>query len=330
MKVLVLGGREFLGRHIVESFLGKKHDVTLFNRGKTNPDLFSDLETIIGDREKDFDKLKGRSWDVVIDTCGYSPDNLKVTAKTLSGNVDHYIFISSCSVYEQRPNTRVLNEKAQIVNLDIDQDNLDPMGKDYGACKYLSERAIDDNFQGRVTHVRPGLIVGPYDTTARFPYWVKRLAQGGLTLAPSSPDVGTQVIDARDLAEWCLHIAQEKIEGTFNAIGERKALGDVLSKINKALGNKAALKWIPEDFLRSHDVRCWTELPLWVFDEVDIFVSWDSSKAVENGLTYRSIESTAMDTYNWIKNIDLDSLKCSPIKTERERELLEKFELRHL
>lgn len=330
MNVLVIGGREFLGRHIVDSLLAAKHRVTLFNRAQTNPELFSNLETIIGDRERDLNKLKDRKWDVVIDTCGFHPENLALSAKSLTGNCDHYIFISSCSVYEQYPESRVLNEGAQIVALDIDKGNLQPKGKDYGACKYLSERAIDDNFEGHITHLRPGLIVGPYDTTARFTYWVKRLAKGGVTLAPSSPQVGTQVIDARDLADWCVHLAENQIVGTFNATGERKPLGEILSKINETLGRKATLKWVPEEFLRAHDVSCWTELPLWVFDEIDIFVSWDSSKAVENGLIYRPIEQTTLDTFNWLKEVDFDSLKSSPMRLERERELLERFEKRSL
>jgi 2'-hydroxyisoflavone reductase len=325
MKVLILGGREFLGKHIVESFLSKDHEVTLFNRCRTNPDWFSDLETIKGDREKDLDLLKERRWDVVVDTCGYLPKNLEEVAKTLSENVDHYIFISSCSVYDQFPKERVLDEKAQIVNLDLDWDNLEPMGKDYGACKFLSERAIDNNFKGKITHLRPGLIVGPYDTTARFPYWVKRLAEGGEVLAPSTPDSGTQLIDARDLANWCVEIAQKGITGEYNATGERTRLGDVLETMAATFDMASTLHWIPEDFLKANEVRCWTELPLWVFKEVEVFVNWDSSKAMENGLNFRSLEETTRDTYNWLKDADFNSLKFEPMTEVREKELLSKY-----
>jgi 2'-hydroxyisoflavone reductase len=326
MKVLILGGREFLGKHIVDSFLSKGYEVTLFNRCQTNPEWFSELETIKGDREKDLYLLKERSWDVVVDTCGYHPLNLEQAAKTFSKNVDHYIFISSCSVYDHYPNERVLNEDAQIVNLDLDMDKLEPMGKDYGACKYLSERAIEESFSGLITHIRPGLIVGPYDTTARFPYWIKRLDKGGDVLAPSSPSVGTQFIDARDLADWCVHIAEKKIVGAFNTVGERMLLGDVLENLNKVLGNKSKLHWIPEEFLRQNEVNCWTELPLWVFDELDIFVSWDSSKAIENGLRYRSLTETILDTFDWVKDINLTELKYSSMNHIREKELLSMFE----
>lgn len=299
--------------------------MTLFNRGKTNPELFPSLNSIIGDREKDLEKLTGKKWDVVIDTCGYSPANLAEASKILNACVGHYIFISSCSVYEHHPKEKVINEEAQILNLNLDFENLEPMGKDYGACKYLSERAIDSNFSGKITHIRPGLIVGPYDTTARFPYWIKRLADGGPTLAPSGPDSMTQFIDVRDLADWCVHIIENGIDGIFNAMGIQTTLGKFLIEANRLLGNHAELKWVPESFLRSHNVRCWTELPLWVFEEIDIFVSWDSSKSIQQGLRFRSVEETVLDTWEWVKGVNLDSLKYSPMKREKESLLLSEF-----
>lgn len=325
MKILILGGREFLGRHIVDSCIKAGHIVTLFNRGLTNTELFSNLDTIVGDREKDLEKLKNMKWDVVIDTSGYSPSNLEITAKILNDCVTHYIFISSCSVYELYPKDRVLDEKAQIVNLELDLDRLEPMGKDYGACKYLSERAIDSNFSGKITHIRPGLIVGPYDSTSRFPYWLKRLADGGLTLAPSKSTAGTQFIDARDLADWCVHIAENKIDGIFNAMGCPTTLGSFLKEANEILGNHAQLQWVPEKYLRENNVQCWTELPLWVFDEIDIFVSWDSSKAIRHGLKFKSLKETVLDTFEWLNSLSLASLKYSPLEREREKLLLAQY-----
>ncbi len=330
MNILILGGREFLGRHIVDSCLASKHQVTLFNRGITNSDLYPELEIVSGDRELDLYKLEDRHWDVVIDTCGYSPLNLKDTAKALSKCASHYIFISSCSVYDQHPKEKITDENAQIVNLEFDENNFDPKGKDYGVCKYLSERAIENNFSGKVTHIRPGLIVGPFDSTARFPYWVKRLIDGGPTIAPSSPDFPTQFIDARDLANWCVHIAENDIKGIFNAIGpsaQRTSLGEFLEHANEILGCHAELNWIPEHFLQQHGVKCWTELPLWVFKEIEIFVSWDSSKAVEHGLKFRPIKETVLDTARWLKdeNINLGSLRYTVIEPEKERDLLLKY-----
>src|SRR5690606_21516877 len=133
-------------------------------------------------------------------------------------------------------------------------------------------------------------------------------------------------IDARDLADWCVHIAEKKLVGVFNAIGEKQQLGKVLSKMNKTLGNKSTFKWVSENFLRSHGVSCWTELPLWVFDEIDIFVSWDSKKAIQNGLKFRPLEDTTLDTFDWVKDIRLQSLSFSSMLPERESELLEMFD----
>lgn len=327
MKVLILGGRKFLGRHIVNSFLNSDCDLTLFNRGKTNTHLYTSIETIIGDRNFDLEKLNNRKWDVIIDTCGYDPKKVGKTAQILSNNVSHYIFISSGSVYKQTSDTKISDESAPITNVDVDYQNLDSMGKDYGACKYLSEKAITDNFNGIVTHIRPGLLVGPYDPTARFPYWIKRLSKGGLTLAPPR-DYPTKFLDARDLADWCVYIAKYRLGGVFNTSGpkqERLKISEFLELANKVLGGHSKLDYRQENFFKKHNVQYWTELPLWVVKEAESFMLMDSSKAISQGLKFRSIEETVLDTSRWLKheNVELNDLKYKTLSSEKEKALLQ-------
>lgn len=330
MRVLIIGGRNFLGRHIVDSCLKADHQVTLFNRGITNAELYSDLDFIKGSRESDLNKLAKRKWDVVFDTCGYWPENVKSTAQALSSSVKHYIYISSCSVYDLNPKVQTLDETAEICQVNVDKNNLEPFGKDYGICKYLCEKEIDNNFSGMITHIRPGLIVGPYDPTGRFPYWIQRLSKGGLTLAPplSSP---TSFIDARDLSDWCVYIAKNKIQGTFNAcgpLGSPITIGDFLSLANTVLGNKSELVSADENFLKQNDIQCWTELPMWVYKEIEFFLLFNSKKAISNGLKFRPIEETVFDTAKWMedKGMCLNSLKHSTLKPEKEEQLLLKLQ----
>lgn len=330
MKVLILGGRKFLGRHIVDSCLKNNHEVTLFNRNQTNAHLYTNLETITGDRYLDLKQLESETWDVVIDTSGFDPSNVASVANTLAKNVKHYIFISSCSVYNQTPKSKLRDENAEIVNIDIDYNNLDPFGKDYGACKFLSERAIDEIFKpGLTTHIRAGLIVGPYDSTSRFPYWVNRLHKGDATLAPP-PDYPTQFIDARDLADWCVHLMENKIAGIFNASGPERntiTVRDFLELANNILGNKSELYYCSEEFLTKNNIKCWTELPLWVVKEVEAFMLMDSNKANQHGLKLRSIQDTVLSTLHWLEseNIDLNNLKYTTLSSEKEREVLERY-----
>lgn len=327
MNILILGGKSFLGRHIVDSFQKKGHEVTLFNRGKTNPELFPETENIQGDRYSDLHLLNGRKWDVVIDTSGYDPKNLEYVSSNLNTCVDHYIFVSSCSVYDQRPQTLITDESAKIVDLPSPTQDLDCFGKHYGACKYLSERAIERNFKGKITHIRAGLIVGPHDTTSRFTYWTKRLSLGGDTLAPPK-DFPTKFIDARDLADWFVHLVTHSITGVFNACGPQNntiTIGEFLKEANQILGDNSVLHFATESFLEKNDVKCWTELPLWVYREIEAFLLFDSQKAIENGLSFRSIQETVENTAKWAESISLSSLKYETLSAEKEMALLQKM-----
>lgn len=296
MKLLMLGGTKFVGRHLVEAALARGHELTLFHRGRTNPELFSELEVIRGDRDHDLDRLAGRSWDAVIDTSGYLPRLVSASARRLSETVERYVFISSISVYgtgvspgadETTPVLSLGDPTIEVVN-----------GETYGPLKVLCEAAIEAELPGRALHVRPGLIVGPEDPTDRFTYWPCRVARGGEVLAPGDPRQPVQFIDARDLAAWIVRQVEAKATGVYNATGPREALGmgAFLEACRAALGKDARFTWVDEAFLLEREVRPFSELPLWMPAAQAGFSAISSRKAQEAGLTYRPLAETIQET----------------------------------
>src|ERR1051325_6256679 len=221
MKILILGGTVFLGRHLVEAALARGHEVTLFNRGN-NPHLFPEVEKLRGDRDGGLDVLRGRRWDVVIDTSGFVPRIVRASAELLADTVELYVFISSLSVIAD---TRVpgADESAPVGTLD-DPTIEDATGKAYGPLKALCEQAVEQVMPGRALNIRPGLIVGPHDPTGRFTYWPVRVARGGEVLAPGRPARQIQLVDVRDLAGWIIRLAEAGTSGLFNATGPDKVL----------------------------------------------------------------------------------------------------------
>jgi len=212
MRILVLGGTQFLGRHVVDAALGKGHDVTLFNRGQTRPELFPDVEKLRGDRDGDLGALAGRRFDAVVDTSGYIPRVVRATLAALD-EIGHYTFVSSVSVYADLSSPA--DESAPLAQLT--EDTEDFRSEAYGALKALCEDVVRERYPDAFIP-RPGLIVGPWDPTGRFTYWPQRIADGGRVLAPAPADMPAQVIDARDLAEWIVDAGERKLAGTFNAI----------------------------------------------------------------------------------------------------------------
>src|SRR5262245_13833200 len=195
----MIGGTWFLGRHIVDSAIARGHDVTLFNRGRHNADLFSDVEKLHGDRDGELDVLRGRTWEAVIDTCGYVPRVVRASAELLKEAVEHYTFTSSMSVYADT-SSKGLDETTPVGTLE-DETVEQVTGETYGPMKALCEKLIEEIYPRRSSFVRAGLIVGPYDYIDRFTYWVRRIARGGDVLAPGDPESPIQIIDARDLAD---------------------------------------------------------------------------------------------------------------------------------
>ena len=320
MDLLILGGTRFLGRHLVEAALGDGHGVTLFNRGRSGPDLFPEVETIKGDRDGDLSALRGRRWDAVIDTCGYVPRVVRAAAGLLAGAVDHYTFVSSISVYPDNMGPGA-DEDAPVEELE-DPTVEEITGETYGGLKALCERAAEAEMPGRVLNVRPGLISGPHDPTDRFTYWPRRIAAGGEVLAPDRPELRVQFIDVRDLAGWMVKMSAEQRTGTYNATGPAYELrmGKLLEEC-EAVGGDAKIVWVSEEFLEENGVEPFTELPLWVPREYAGMLAVDCRKAIAAGLTFRPVSETIRDVLEWDSNRAEPELAAG-LKPDRERELL--------
>ncbi len=305
MNLLILGGTQFVGRHLVDAALARGHRVTLMHRGTTNPDLFPDVEHRLGDRDGGLDVLAGGTWDVAIDTCGYVPRIVGASAKALAGVVERYVFVSTISVYSEF--SPGLDENGPLGSID-DPTVEEITGETYGPLKVRCERAVEEHFSGRCLHVRPGLIVGPHDPTDRFTYWVARADRGGRFVAPGEPGSPFQIIDARDLGEWIVRAVENGLLGTFNTTGpaEPTTLGETLEACVAVAGEKrdeapSLPTWIPDDFLAAHDVPAWTGLPLWVPAgfEGGNFLEVSSEAAIAEGLVYRPLADTIRDTLAW-------------------------------
>jgi 2'-hydroxyisoflavone reductase len=323
VKVLVIGGTKFVGRAIIDSFLRNGHEITMFNRGKTNPNLYkSKVTQIKGDREKDLEKLGDKSWDVVIDTCGYVPRIVKLSVDYLKDKVKNYVFISSVSAYSSK-NKKNVDERAELATLE-DETVEEITGESYGGLKVLCENEVFDVFKDRTTILRPGLIVGPHDPTNRFSYWPIRIRKGGEILAPGDGKFNVQVIDVRDLAEFCLHLAEKDNSGIFNLTGHNVTMREFLDICVSATSSEMKIHWIDEKWLLEQKVEEWMELPLWISDENYEFLSEiNFDKAVNSGLKFRTIEATIIDLLQWYDEIDGDSKEWpAGMKPEREKELL--------
>lgn len=302
--ILILGGTGFLGPHVVEAARARGHGVTLFNRGKTNPHLFPDLEKLHGDRKSDLSALEGRSWDAVVDTSGYVPADVTRSATLLAPNIGQYLFVSTTSVYARldRPG---LDESAPVATLD-DPTTEKVTGETYGALKALCEQAAEAAMPGRTTNLRPGLIVGPGDPTDRFTYWPARYARGGDVLAPNAADDPTQFIDARDLAAFIVTAIERGTVGTYNVDAEPGALtmGRVLDACRAAARTQCTTTWVPAAFLAEHGVSPWQDLPLWMPAEGESagFGRVSVAKAKAAGLAWRPLPQTVADTLAYFRS----------------------------
>ena len=296
MRLLVLGGTEFVGRHAVVAALRRGHHVTLFNRGLTDPAAFPEAEHIRGDREtsRGLSALAGRTWDAALDTCGYVPRVVRASAERLADAVDHYTFISTGSVYPDE-RTIGLDESAPLAEID-DPTTEEITAQTYGPLKVLCEREVRRVFGERALLVRPGYIVGPHDPTGRFSWWPRRVARGGEMLVP---DLGyrMQVVDARDLGEWCIRLAEQRVGDVYNAVGPlgRLTLGDVIAAAGRASGVRVEPVVAETAWLLAEGVTD-AEFPLWhPRDEEAGVMAFSTSKAARAGLRHRSIDEIVRD-----------------------------------
>jgi nucleoside-diphosphate-sugar epimerase len=314
VRLLIIGGTRFLGRALTEDALERGHEVTLFNRGQTNPELFPEAERITGDRDGGLDALAGRSWDAVIDTCGYFPRIVGASAEALADSVSTYVFISTISVYADL--SKRVDESAPVGT--IEDETVEEFGdefQNYGSLKALCERAVQDVYGERALIVRPGFIVGPHDPTDRFTYWPVRVARGGTMLAPGPPDRPLQFIDVRDLAGWILDMVETSRTGVFNATNEGVPLGEVLAG--------ADVVWVEDATLVEHEVAE-EDVPLWSSEAAFAAIHQaDVSAAIAAGLSFRPHQETSRDTLEWRGK---DAELATGMSADREAELLAKLQ----
>jgi 2'-hydroxyisoflavone reductase len=317
MRLLVLGGTKFLGRAAVESALARGHEVTLFNRGETNPELFPEAEKLRGDRTQDLDVLRGRDWDAVFDTAGYIPAVVRASAEALADATQYYLFVSSVSAYADQG--RRNDETSPLAELGGDPDDrLTDDFSNYGALKALCERAVQDVYGERAAVVRPGLIVGAHDPTGRFTYWPHRVARGGEVVAPGPPERQVQFVDVRDLGDWFVELAERRTGGAYNATHPGLSFEQLLETCRQASGSDATFTWVPDSLLVEHEVGEWMELPLWLHDPANVgTLDADVSLVVEAGLTFRPLTETVRDALELAQTVD--GVGLTP---EREAELL--------
>lgn len=314
LKLLMLGGTGFLGPHIVWRAQERGHEVTLFNRGQTGPDMFPDLEHLQGDRYSDLASLEsaiaeGRKWHSAIDTFAYVPSVVTDMMKVISGSIDHYALISTVSVYassdeagadESAPLAEVTDEVASGITTHRE------VGMHYGAMKARCEQAAEAGMPGKVANIRPGLIVGPRDTTGRFTYWPVRASEGGTMIGPGSPEDPTQIIDVRDLADFIVLSIEKNLAGEYNAISPagHYTMGDLLNASVKVADAGTEIEWVDADFLTGRGIQAWQQLPCWVPTTMEGYAGFgmtDCSKATKAGMTIRPIEETVRATLEYYK-----------------------------
>jgi 2'-hydroxyisoflavone reductase len=335
MRLLVLGGTLFLGRHLVDAALARGHAVTTFTRGKHPGPWGAAVTSLTGDRDPrtapGLASLDAGRWDAVIDTSGYVPRVVDASAALLAGRTARYLFVSSVSVYADtsRPG---LDESAEVAVLEDAASEDVP--KHYGALKAACERVVEERYGTRATVVRPGLIVGPHDDTDRFGYWPARFVHPRLlgdrpaqAVVPAPADRPVQVIDARDLAAWILDLVERDLPGTFNACSpaEQWTFGDVIAACMEASPAPPAPAWVDEATLLAHHVPPWTGLPLWIpASERDAagFMAIDASRARSAGLATRPLADTVRDTAAWLAQRDHADAWKHVLTDARERLIL--------
>jgi 2'-hydroxyisoflavone reductase len=318
VRVLVIGGTSFVGRHLVAHALAAGHELTLFNRGVTNPGLFPEAEHLRGDRDGGLAPLEGRVWDVAVDTCGYVPRVVGDSARLLAGAVEHYTFVSTLSVHPDDVPPGA-DEDAPLLEPPPPEVE-ETTDETYGPLKVACERVVAATLPDRVLIVRPGLIVGPDDPTDRFTYWVRRVAEGGEVLAPAPPEDPVQFVDVRDLAAFVLAHAEARTAGVFSAVAPPVPFGLLLEVCRDESGSDATFAWASEDLLRNAGVEPWSDLPMWM-PGYPGFNAFDAGRAAAAGLSCRATAETVRDTLTWDRARPRTPMGAG-LTREREREVL--------
>lgn len=330
LKILILGGTNFLGPHLVEEFQRHGHEITLFNRGTQDPGC-SNVEMLRGNRDGDLTALQDRWWDAIIDTSGHLPRVVEASSKLLSKATNHYTFISTIGVYKDFHSMNI-DENYPVAVLE-NEANEEINEKTYGALKASCEKVIEKHFSNHFLVIRPGLIVGPRDPTNRFSYWPLRIMDGGEILAPGAPTQNLQFIDVRDLAKWIVSMVEKQEIGFYNATGPSMPLTfeELLKTCSQISNKKICLTWVNEDFLIEHGVQDWVELPLWLSYQRNMpgFLNINSRKAIQAGLTFSPLAHTISAIIDWEEHSKKDDISIG-MDRKKEQNLLKVWHQRDL
>lgn len=310
MRILVIGGTQFLGRAFVAQAVERGDEVTTFNRGRSGPDPVG-VEVVRGDREVtgDLESLvAGRHWDAVVDVAGQVPRVVGETARVLSGHADTYLFVSSVHAHVDWP-AKAVDETSPRHECPPDAERDDVAQPN--ALKAGCERAVEQAFDGRVLIVNPGLIIGPYDNVGRLPWWLQRIARGGRVAAPGVPERPMQLVDARDIAAFMLSALSDGTEGKFllSGVQANTTWGGLLNACIEVTGSDPELVWLDDEFLTAREIGVWTELPLWAPASPELDGVWlpSSAKALESGFRCRPVAETVRDTWAWVRSRPADA-----------------------
>ncbi len=336
MRILILGGTRFIGPHQVKYAIDRGHEVSIFNRGRTEPPFFHDyferVEHLQGDRSDDLGALESGEWDAVIDNSASVPRWVRESAGLLKGRAGRYLFVSSVSAYRDFA-VAGMEEDYPLAQLD-DPTVEEVTGATYGGMKALCEHEAREAFGESAIIVRPGLIIGPGDNSDRWTYWPVRIDRGGEVAAPGTPDDPTQQIDARDLSEWIVRMAESGDGGSYNATGPawRRGMGEMLETVRDGLRADASFTWIDAGFLAEQGIQPWGEMTNWLPPAGDSLgiMQVSVARAVAQGLTFRPLETTARDTLAWWKSLP-EVRRAEPragLAAAKERELLAAWQAR--
>lgn len=325
MNLLIIGGGVFLGQALLQSALEGGHTVTVFNRGHSRNWWPPGVKWIVGDRKEDLHLLMGRTWDAVVDTCGYRPQDVEATCAALFESVERYVYVSSVSAYASFAHSPIRETDPLAAADNIDRETIN--GATYGPLKAECERTVARIYGNRAILVRPGLIVGPGDPTGRFSYWPWRVCAGGKVLVPGSPDTSIQYIDARDLAAWILRLIMLRASGAYNGTGpnEGASFGELVDTCRWICGEDVEIEWVDERFLQRECVQPWVELPLWIPShdpETLGFHKVDTVRARASGLKTRPMAVTLSDILEAGVPLHDDKRRTGKMTRERERDLL--------
>jgi len=320
LKILVLGGTGFIGPHIVREALKRGHQVTMFNRGRSNTGLFPEVNKLLGDRDGGLDSLRTGQWDAVIDNSGYVPRLVRDSAELLKDRVGRYLYTSSISAYDLSDREYPLTPASKLN--DWTSPNSEDVWTHYGEFKAQCERVVENIYRDRALIVRPTYIVGPGDTTQRFTWWVDRVNRGAEILAPGNPDTSIEIIDVRDLAGFYIRLLEDQRSGAFNATGPagRLSFGGMLHGI-RATGSQAVdFTWVDADFLNKHDVDG-RDMPMWSAGD-DGFTGRLTSRqsSIEAGLAFRPLARTVEDTLNWHRQLPIEEQAFTKVGIDHGKE----------